>query len=240
MSRKKYTHLFFDLDNTLWDFKANSRLAMHSTFQLMQLEEKGVDFEGFFDLYSKNNSDLWGAYRKKEIRKKDLTTQRFKLTLDKLEINGIDPAEMNALYLSEMPKQSKLVDGAIDLLDYLKNKNYQLFIITNGFSEVQYNKLKSSKLLPYFKKIFISEEIKAPKPAREIFEHAIKSANARKSTSLMIGDDLEVDVLGALCAGIDAVYVHHSNIPDVEMKHHKKLNKRYLAIAELQELKARL
>jgi len=238
MPRKKYTHLFFDLDNTLWDFKANSKLAMLSTFNLLLLGEKGVDFERFFDLYSKNNSDLWGAYRKKEIRKKDLTTQRFKLTLDKLEIDGIDPEEMNTLYLSEMPKQNKLVDGAIDLLEYLKNKNYRLFIITNGFSEVQHNKLKSSKLLPYFSKIFISEEIKAPKPAPEIFEYAIKSANARKSTSLMIGDDLEVDVLGALRAGIDAIHFRGAEVPPVEINKNNRLILSYLEIIELQDLKA--
>jgi len=213
---------------------------MHSTFHTLKLDEKGFDFEIFFMLYTGYNSALWFAYRKKEIRKKELTTQRFKLTLEKLGINEVDPAEMNRIYLSEMPKQNKLVEGAIDLLDYLKNKNYQLFIITNGFSEVQYNKLKSSKLLPYFNKIFISEEIKAPKPAREIFDYAIKSANARKSTSLMIGDDLEVDVLGAIRAGIDAVYVHHSNNRGVEMERHNELNDRYLAIAELQELKRRL
>ncbi len=238
MARKKYTHIFFDLDNTLWDFKTNSKLAMHSTFQLLELDNKGISFEDFFATYSNFNSALWAAYRKKEIKKRELTSQRFKLTLDKLEMNGIDPVKMNELYLSEMPKQNKLLVGAVDLLQYLNNKKYQLFVITNGFSEVQHNKLKSSELPTYFRKIFISEEIKAPKPSREIFEHAVKSSNAKKSNSLMIGDDFEVDILGALHAGIDAVYLNRSKKSDVGIRNGNSLKKKCLMVRSLSELQS--
>ena len=105
-----------------------------------------------------------------------------------------------------MPKQRYLNEGALDILKYLKLKRYKLYIITNGFKEVQYKKLNSSGLMRFFEKVFVSEEVKTPKPGREIFEYAIKSANAKKSVSLMIGDDWDVDILGASNFGIDSVY----------------------------------
>jgi putative hydrolase of the HAD superfamily len=210
-SVKKYTHLFFDLDNTLWDFATNSRHAMLETFNQLSLSEKGVGFDDFFETYSEINHKLWAAYRKKEIRKKELTRQRFQLTFDALQISGIDPQQMNDLYLTEMPKQNYLMEGAIELLDYLKTKPYKLFIITNGFKEVQHKKLESSGLAAYFEKVFISEEVKCPKPGRLIFEHAIKSSNAKKTNSLMIGDDWDVDVMGAVGFGLDAIHFSPKN-----------------------------
>jgi len=208
---RKYTHLFFDLDNTLWDFQANSFQAMQITFNQFQLERTNVDFDRFFEVYSKHNHQLWDQYRKKEVKKKELTRLRFQLTFDELGLTGLDPQEMNDWYLHEMPKQTFLVEGAEDILKKLKAAGFKLFIITNGFVEVQHKKMESSGLKPYFDKVFISEELKAPKPSYEIFEHAIKSSNARKSTSLMIGDDWEVDIEGALRFGIDAIYYDPTN-----------------------------
>ena len=211
---KKYIHIFFDLDNTLWDFKSNSKLAMLSTFQLLGLDNKKVSFEDFYAVYTKHNEQLWTAYRNKQVKKKDLTFQRFQFTFEELGISGIDAAQMNDLYLDEMPKQKNLMPGAKDVLESLKAKNYHLYIITNGFKEVQHKKLKSSGLENYFTKIFISEELRTPKPDPDIFEYALKSANARKSKSLMIGDDWEVDILGALRFGINAVYFKPVSLPN--------------------------
>ncbi len=222
--QKKYTHLFFDLDNTLWDFKGNSKLAMKSTFQLLGLDSTVDSFEDFYAAYSRHNEQLWKAYRNKQVKKKELTFQRFQLTFDELGITGIDAAKMNTLYLDEMPKQKNLMPGAKDLLVKLKAKNYELFIITNGFKEVQHKKMKSSGLEPYFTKIFISEELRTPKPDPEIFEHALTSANAKKSKSLMIGDDWEVDVLGALRCGINAVYFNPLSLPND--KSHNLVNRK--------------
>lgn len=237
---KKYTHLFFDLDNTLWDFATNSRYAMMETFSQLRLSEKGVDFDEFFLVYSKINHTLWAAYRKKEIRKKELTMRRFQLTFDALQISGVDPQKMNDLYLKEMPKQNYLMEDALELLDYLKTRPYKLFIITNGFKEVQHKKLESSGLVTYFEKVFISEEVKCPKPGRQIFEHAIKSANAKKANSLMIGDDYDVDVLGAINFGIDAVYFTNGadkqgKLPDNTVDSHY-IKQRISKLSELKEL----
>ncbi|MCD6355027.1 MAG: YjjG family noncanonical pyrimidine nucleotidase [Prolixibacteraceae bacterium] len=210
--QKKHTHLFFDLDNTLWDFKKNSEVAMYSTFVHFNLKLQHIAFDQFFEVYSKNNHRLWADYRHKKVGKKELIRKRFQQTFDELGIAKTDPEQMNTFYLHEMPKQNILIEGALETLDYLKSKKYLMFIITNGFMEVQYKKLKNSGLSPFFQKVFISEDIKAPKPNYEIFEYAIKSANAPKTKSLMIGDDWESDILGALNFGIDAIYLNTENV----------------------------
>jgi len=136
-----------------------------------------------------------------------------------------------------MPNQKILNDGVTEILQYLKKKRYQINIITNGFSEVQRKKIETSGLKPFFDKIFISEEIKSPKPDRAIFEHAIKSSNARKNSSLMVGDDWEVDVLGALKFGIDAVWFQNSR--DENLTNVSNLNKsscRVYKIGKLSDL----
>lgn len=205
--KKKYTHIFFDLDNTLWDFETNSQIAMQKTFNHFKINETVHDFTEFFEVYAKNNKTLWEGYRKKIVKKKDLVTRRFQDTFDELKIRGLNPEEVNHYYLKEMPNQNVLLDDAIEVLNYLRGRGYKMFIITNGFKEVQHEKIRNSGLSPYFSKVFISEVIKTPKPGKEIFEYAIKSTNAKKDRCIMIGDDWDVDIQGALSFGIDAIHI---------------------------------
>jgi putative hydrolase of the HAD superfamily len=205
MSINRYTHIFFDLDNTLWDFRANSFNALKIAYSHFNIEDQYPDYQNFFNVFTEINDLLWSDYRKKLLVKKELQKLRFSMTFERLKIDGIDPLEMDSFYLSEIPKQKNLIDGASHLLQYLKSKGYLLFIITNGFKEVQSEKLKNSGISQYFSRVYISEDIKAPKPDREIFEYAIKSSNARKKNSLVVGDDWESDIIGALNFGIDAV-----------------------------------
>lgn len=198
-----YRHLFFDLDNTVWDFNRNSCAALEECFPVFGLEE-GC-FEAFFTHYNRHNDALWELYRQNGITKQELSRARFDLTLADLGITGIDGLEFNQLYLSRMPLQTRLCDGAGEVLTLLAQK-YQMHIITNGFSEVQYKKLTNSGLDPFFGRVFVSEEIKSPKPSPEIFRHALKTCNARKKESLMIGDSWEVDILGAMSVGIDQIH----------------------------------
>lgn len=214
MRRNQYSHIFFDLDNTLWDFEKNSFSALHAAFLHFSIDEQGIRYEDFFAVYSKYNRELWEEYRRQKIMKNELKKLRFQKAFDELKIEKINPIEMNSVYLAEMPKQKKLVEGAEDVLSYLKSKGYLLYIITNGFCEVQYKKLEATNLSTYFTKIFISEEVKAPKPDLKIFEYAIKSANAPKQKSLMVGDDFEIDIKGALNYGIDAVFFITNNSND--------------------------
>ena len=206
MPSSKYTHLFFDLDNTIWDFNSNSFEALYSTLDKLQLLEMIGSYDAFFRIYSEENERLWNLYRQGLMPKKTLAIERFETSFIKngtpLKISG---GVVNDTYLSEMINQTKLIEGAREVLDYIHGR-YQLAIITNGFIEVQYVKIRKSELSKYFSKVFISEEVGTPKPGRKIFEYAITSMNASKKKSLMIGDSWEADILGARNFGIDQVY----------------------------------
>ncbi|WP_372949473.1 YjjG family noncanonical pyrimidine nucleotidase [Mariniphaga sp.] len=234
--KKRYTHLFFDLDNTLWDFEQNSQMAMRKTLSHFNLKEKGIGFESFYDSYSTHNKQLWSEYREGKVIKKELKRLRFEQTFKELGITGIDPLEMNLFYLTEMPFQTNLVEGAREVLDYIILRGYSLYIITNGFREVQLKKLEMSGLQKYFTKVYISEDIKAPKPSQKIFEHAIKSSNAKKETSLMIGDDYQTDIIGALRFGIDAAWLDSAySIQTISSQVNNYSNKVY-ALREIVDL----
>lgn len=206
MPTPKYTHLFFDLDNTLWDFESNSYQALYSALDNLDLLRLIGSYDLFYPIYSEVNASLWDLYRQKLMSKKTLCVQRFEASFEKngtpLAIGG---GVVNDAYLAEMVKQTRLVDGAREVLDYLHGR-YQMALITNGFIEVQYEKIQKSELSKYFSHVFISEEIGTPKPGRKIFEHAVKSMNARKKNSLMIGDSWEADIVGAMNFGMDQIY----------------------------------
>jgi YjjG family noncanonical pyrimidine nucleotidase len=202
----KYTHLFFDLDNTLWDFNANSYDALLDALKKTDLLSRIGDYDRYFLIYQEVNERLWDLYRDNKITKNVLRGLRFEesLELNQTPLRGIGDF-LNDAYLTEMPKQLKLVPGAIKVLDYLHHK-YKMAIITNGFREVQADKLLQTGMKKYFDKVIISEEVGAQKPHRQIFEHAVKSLNAPKKKSLMIGDSWDADIVGALQFGMDQVY----------------------------------
>lgn len=208
----KYTHLFFDLDNTLWDFNGNSYVALYEAMEKMDLLVTVGDYDRYFTIYQEVNERLWALYRENKLTKNVLKGQRFE---ESLELNGTPMQgigdRLNDAYLNEMPKQLKLVPGAREVLDYLHQK-YRMAIITNGFREVQVDKLEQSGLAKYFDKMFISEVVGAQKPHPKIFEHAVKSMNAPKRKSLMIGDSWEADILGARQFGMDQVFYCPDNI----------------------------
>lgn len=235
-NRRNYSHVFFDLDNTLWDFKENSFHALHSAFNCFSISAQNIDYMQFFGSFSKHNQFLWQEYRQKHIVRKKLMLLRFQKTFNELNIQGINAGAMNSCYLEEMPKQKKLIDGCVEILDSLKSKGYSLFIITNGFREVQNKKLEETNLKKYFTKVFVSETIKSAKPGREIFEFAVKSANARKVNSLMVGDDFFVDVTGALAFGMDAVYFNPHRIKKSQTGMYKPARHSLYVIYHLKDL----
>jgi putative hydrolase of the HAD superfamily len=202
----KYSHLFFDLDNTLWDFNANSYDALYDALKKMDLLGKIGEYDRYFSIYHEVNERLWALYRENKISKNVLRGLRFEesLELNNTPMPGLGDS-INDAYLAEMPKQLGLVPGARVVLDYLHHK-YRMAIITNGFREVQVDKLVQSGLEKYFDKVIISEEVGAQKPHKKIFEHAVKSMNAPKKKSLMIGDSWDADILGAMQFGMDQVY----------------------------------
>jgi len=207
----KYKHLFFDLDHTLWDFEANSRQTLEELYQTMSLETKGVnDFDLFHKNYLAHNDKLWDRYRKGFIKVDELRWKRMWLTLLDFKIADEPLArEMGNVFLDLLPTRKLLFPYTIEVLDYLVEKNYQLHLITNGFEKTQHSKLKNSGLDKYFIEVITSEGSNSLKPHKEIFEYAFQKANASPAESIMIGDSIDVDILGGLNAGIDQMHVNH-------------------------------
>ena len=200
-------HLFFDLDRTLWDFENNSHNELNHLFNKYKLHQRGISLpKEFIKVYKKINEDCWERYRNNKLTKENLRVERFDLTLSFFGINdSVLASRIGDDYVINSPYRTKLIEGATDLLDYLYGK-YVLHIITNGFEEVQHIKMTQSKLTKYFDQIITSEAAGAKKPNPLVFEYAIKKSGASLENSVMIGDDLNTDITGAINFGIKSIY----------------------------------
>lgn len=206
----KYKHLFFDLDHTLWDFDANARATLQQLHIDLDLPGKGIhDFDLFYQNYLVHNEKLWARYRNGYIKQEELRLKRMWLTLLDFKIADEPLAQqLNELFLQLLPGRTILFPDTKEVLQYLLDKGYQLHLITNGFEETQHSKLKYSGLTPFFREVITSEGSNSLKPQREIFDYALEKAGAITAESIMIGDSLEIDVAGALNAGMDAIHVN--------------------------------
>jgi putative hydrolase of the HAD superfamily len=210
----KYRHLFFDLDHTLWDFEANSRQTLEELYHLLELEAKGVsDFDRFHSNYLAHNDKLWERYRNGFIKVDELRWKRMWLTLLDFKIAD-EPLsrEMGTIFLDRLPARKILFPYTIEILEYLKQKNYQLHLITNGFEKTQHSKLQNAGIDKYFTEVITSEGSNCLKPHKEIFDYALYKTGSMPEESIMIGDSIEVDIQGAINAGIDQVFVNHLGI----------------------------
>ena len=200
-------HIFFDLDRTLWDFEKNSHTTLLQLISHFNLIEKGIDNpDNFIKKYKIHNAKLWDFYREDKINKEELRSKRFLMALAEYGIDDKDFAEQFGLaYIKQSPLQTNLFPFSHEVLSYLQNK-YILHIITNGFEEVQHIKLAASDLKQYFDVVVTSEKAGVKKPNSKIFEFALEQANAKAEQSIMIGDDLVVDVLGAEKVGMQGIH----------------------------------
>lgn len=201
-------HIFFDLDNTLWDHRKNAYLTLKDIFNDEELSERfGLNFEDFHREYFTINENLWAQIRDGKIDKEYLRKHRFYDSLLFFKIDDEALAErIENNFLDQILRYNELVPGAGPLLDYLKNKNYHLHILSNGFQEVTYRKTLLSDIDRYFENIISADDIDVRKPQPEIFQYALQKANATKEESIMIGDDWTADVEGALSFGMDAIF----------------------------------
>ncbi len=227
---KKRKHLFFDLDNTLWDFNKNSREALLQLFTEHHIESRcGVSFDEFMKVYEAINHQLWEQYSHQKIAKAELRYQRFYQTFQFFKYENLALSHQWADdYLKISPYKTHLIEGAMDILHYLK-PNYHLHIITNGFKEVQDIKLKQCLLEPHFNTIIISEEHGVSKPDKQIFELAQALTQSTADDCVMIGDNLEADIFGAINAQWKAIHLAEQAA---------SLQDAYLHISKLQELKS--
>jgi len=217
-------HLFFDLDRTLWDFNQNSKCALKILFNNYVKSSYNISFDSFYKCYVRINESFWDKYRKNQIEKSDLRVNRFRDTF--LEFGIDDDILVNQFsdgYVELSPYQTILFPNVINVLKELKSLNYKMHIITNGFEEVQYIKLKNSGLIDFFQTVVCSEEINSLKPSPKIFNHALKKANADLNNSVMIGDDYVADIIGAEKSGFKVLHfvpdkgtqiIHQNNFKD--------------------------
>ena len=214
---KDYRHIFFDLDHTLWDFTSNSRETLRELFEEEDLAEKGVpDADQFILSYEEVNQGLWGRYQAGSLNKEVMRVLRFRNALLRFGVkDGALSDRLGRSYLQRCPQKTRLMPGALDLLNELGDR-YRLHVITNGFEEVQAIKIKSSGIMHFFAEVISSEKAGARKPDPRIFDHALQRTKAQVPECLMIGDDLNADMIGARRAGWDHVHFAAACDPDPE------------------------
>ncbi len=210
----KYRHLFFDLDHTLWDFEMNAQETMYDLYLSNGLQEKGItDFKVFFSRYSYHNTRLWDRYTKGFIKQDELRWKRMWLALLDFKIADEPLSKSLAVqFLDLLPTKKNLFPYTLEILAYLKNKGYQMHLVTNGFESVQHHKIKHSNLAQFFGKVITSEASNSLKPNKEIFEYALLKTAGTAEKSVMIGDNLDADIQGGINAGMDTIFVNHLNI----------------------------
>jgi len=209
----KYKHLFFDLDHTLWDFDSNAKTSLTELYAQFDLPQRiKVDFDEFYPKYLYHNQLLWERYHNGFISADDLKWKRMWRTLLDFKIADEPLARsLSKQFLEILPTQKEVFPHTFEILDYLRNKNYDLHLITNGFEKTQWSKLKHSGLDRYFSQVITSEASNSLKPKKEIFEYALAKAGANLKESIMLGDNLEADIKGAMNAGMDCIFVNHIN-----------------------------
>ncbi len=202
-----YRCVFFDLDHTLWDYDTNSAVALRDLYRIYSLDKLGASsFERFHETFLRINTMLWDDYDRGLIPREVLRLERFHRVLKAV---GIDDYPMSLRfsddYLRESPKGSSLIPAAKEMLDYL-SASYPLYIITNGFAEIQSTKILSSGIDKYFKSVVTSEAVGFKKPDPRIFEFVLQQEGFAAHEAVMIGDNLLTDIAGARNAGVDQVF----------------------------------
>lgn len=208
----EYRSIFIDLDDTLWAFTENARDTFEEMYHQYRFERYFQSFDHFMELYVPKNLELWDLYGRHEISKDELNARRFSYPL--LQVGVDDPALVKAYsdgFFAAIPYKRKLMPHAMEALEYLSGK-YRLYILSNGFRELQEQKMRSAGILHYFRKIVLSEDIGAHKPFPAIFNFAMSATQSEFRTSLMIGDNWKNDVAGARDVGMGQGYY----CPDAE------------------------
>ncbi|MBL4669447.1 MAG: YjjG family noncanonical pyrimidine nucleotidase [Flavobacteriales bacterium] len=229
--KKKYKHIFFDLDRTLWHFDENSKKVLNDIYTHFKLDKSINSVDEFIEKYQEINEALWSLYREDKVTKDELRWRRFEDTLAYFNISNPKVAsDMGDFYIYHSPRQTLLLPETRSVLKYL-SKKYKLHIITNGFEEVQHIKLKESGISNYFDVVILSEKVGVKKPHPYIFKKAFLAAGANAKNSLMIGDDWYADIYGAQRVKMDAIYFNFN-----KLEHKNSVQKEISCLSELYEI----
>lgn len=229
--QKEYKHIFFDLDHTLWDFEKNSEETLVHLYHHYKLKDFGVTHPDIFiEKYRAINAQLWHLYNRREITKDVLRVKRFEDAFIELGVNPQDvPKGIWQLYLQICPTKTNLFPDTIEVLEYLSQK-YTLSILTNGFEETQHRKISHSGIAQYFTHLLTSENYGYAKPDPRIFEQLLQMNDAEAPQTIMIGDNIDTDIKGAMAAQIDSVFFNPEKTP-----HEHTVEREIFQLIELKE-----
>lgn len=200
---KKYTVVFFDLDNTLLDFYASEKNAIRTVLRMHGLPDGDRETQ----LYSEINLSYWKAYERGEIQREDIFENRFKTLLDRLGLEG-DTKKIAADYFVCLSNGHDLMEGAVEILEWLKKKGIRVYATTNGISLTQYKRIRDAGIEELFDGVFISEEVGSQKPSKAYFDYVVRNIpNTPKENILIIGDSMSSDILGGINSGIDTCWL---------------------------------
>ncbi|MDO5656365.1 MAG: YjjG family noncanonical pyrimidine nucleotidase [Flavobacteriaceae bacterium] len=207
MDKHLVKHIFFDLDNTLWDHRKNSEETLKKMYAEYDMENSyQIPFDKWHSVFYDKNELLWEMIREGQIPKAELRKRRFRDPFSHFDIqNDALADEWEEIYLTRMGKMNGIVEGAVELLQYLEPK-YHLHIITNGFIEVSSAKIENSALNGYFQTLTCADELNLRKPDPRIFHLAMEKSQAKNSESLIIGDDWIADIIGGIGVGWQAIF----------------------------------
>lgn len=208
----KYKNIFFDLDDTLWAFSENARETFEEMYQKYSFDKYFNSFVHFYSLYEEKNIALWEEYGKARIKKDELNRLRFSYPLEAVGVHDLELVEAYSKdFLETIPTKQKLMPHAKEILEYLVPK-YNLYILSNGFRELQAKKMQASGIYKYFKKIILSEDIGVLKPNAQIFHFALSATQSELRESVMIGDSWNADIIGAANVGMDQIYYNFKDL----------------------------
>lgn len=202
-----YKNLFFDLDDTLWAFSENAYDTFLEMYEKHRYSRFFHSFSHFYGLYQQRNSELWVEYAEGKVTKDELNRQRFFYPLQAVGVeDALLAKQFSEDFFAVIPTKSKLMPNAGEVLDYLHGRGYNLYILSNGFRELQRRKMQSAGIARYFKKVVLSDDIGVLKPWLPIFHFALSATQSQLHESLMIGDSWDSDVAGACRAGMSQVF----------------------------------
>jgi len=229
---KSYSCILFDLDHTLWDYETNAEETLRDLFARYRMEERGVtSFRFFVETFRRINLELWDRYDRGLIGQDIIRNERFHRVFYETGVDDSPTASaFSASYLKELPLKKNLLPEAMEILAYL-HPRYPMTVVTNGFDEIQSTKIESAGITHYFKHVITSQRAGSKKPSPKIFQFALEQSGHSPDNAIMIGDNLQTDIAGAIEAGIDAVFYNPA-----QQTHRTKVTHEIRALRELKSI----
>ncbi|MCK9159550.1 MAG: YjjG family noncanonical pyrimidine nucleotidase [Bacteroidaceae bacterium] len=210
----KYKNLFFDLDDTLWAFSVNAQETFEEIYDNLDLKRFFDSFKQFYSIYQKRNMELWKSYEVGGITKDELNHQRFRYPLDSVGVDdSVLAGKIRDEFFSIIATKKRLMPYAREILETLAPR-FHLYILSNGFRELQCKKMCSAGIDGYFEKTILSDDIGMNKPKPEIFYFALSATQSELRDSLLIGDSWKADMVGAKEVGMDQTFYNVADLKD--------------------------